>query len=544
MRHETDILAAVDHAGGWTNVPAAAAGGTPSERATREADTAVGVILAAGIGSRLRPMTNHKPKCLVKSAGKPILQYQIDAYIQAGVREIVILVGYEGRAIADYCKHIRDVSIRIVENAEYETTNNMYSLHLVRGYVRGRGFILNNADLVVDPSLVRRLLQCPGDDAVAVDTTTYIDESMKVALGADGYIRDISKAVPPALSHGCSIDFYKFSAASGEVLFDEIARIVEVEGSLHEWTEVAMQRLFQSGRLDFRPCDIAGLAWVEVDNYEDLALADRMFSGFDQALEAIDTFVFDLDGTLYIGRQPVEGAAGVVRALQEQGKNVYFVSNNSSGTADHYVERLAAMGIRTDTSHVILSSDAMAAWLHRNAVRRIHVLGTQAFRQRLADDGFDVDSADPEYLVVGYDTELDYAKLASACRLINRGVDILATHSDIFCPTESGPIPDIGAMLQMIQATTGRSPKKVFGKPDESMVRLLQERAGLDLGRTLVVGDRLHTDIAMARSAGARSLLVLSGETGRDQLEESAMQPDFVLRSVQEIAPPVRGGPR
>src|SRR5690606_12585553 len=134
-----------------------------------------------------------------------------------------------------------------------------------------------------------------------------------------------------------------------------------------------------------------------------------------------------------------------------------------------------------------LSSDALAVWLNRNAVRRIHVLGTKAFRQRLADDGFDVDCADPEYLVVGYDTELDYAKLTSACQLINRGVDILATHSDIFCPTESGPIPDIGAMLQMIQATTGRAPKKIFGKPDESMIQLLQERAAADLGRTLVV---------------------------------------------------------
>jgi HAD superfamily hydrolase (TIGR01450 family) len=535
MQHEDVLPASLEpaYSPAWSCPPVPAG----AFRAATGAGTAapVGVILAAGIGSRLRPMTNHKPKCLVQSAGKALLQYQIDAYVEAGVGEIVILVGYESAAIVDYCKHIRGVSIRIVENAEYETTNNMYSLHLVREHLRGRSFVLNNADLAVDRSVVRRLLEVPGENAVAVDTSVYIDESMKVAVGEDGRIRDISKAIRPESAHGCSIDFYKFSAAAGEVLFDEIARIIEVEGSVREWTEVAMQRLFQAGRLDFRACDIAGLEWVEVDNYEDLALADRTFSGFDAVLDEIDTFVFDLDGTVYVGDRPVEGAARVIGHLQELGKSVYFASNNSSASSADYVARLAAMGIRVGASQIILSSDAMVAWLHRHGVRRIHVLGTRSFRARLAAEGFEVGAADPEYVVVGYDTELDYAKLVAACRLINRGVDILATHMDTFCPTEAGPIPDIGAMLEMIRATTGRVPKKVFGKPDESMILLLQDRTGADPRRTLVVGDRLHTDIAMARAAGVRSLLVLSGETSRDQLDGCQQLPDHVLRSIHDI---------
>ena len=495
----------------------------------------IGVILAAGIGSRLRPMTNHKPKCMVKCAGKPLLQYQIDAYVAAGITDIVIVVGYEAQAIVDYCKHLKHVSIRIVDNAEYETTNNMYSLHLVREHLRGRPFILNNADLAVDEQMVRRLLDFACADAVAVDTSLYMDESMKVTIDGEGLIRDIAKGIPANAAFGCSIDFYKFSAQAGNVLFAEIARIVEGEGLLREWTEVAMQRLFQAGHLDFRPCDIAGLNWVEVDNYDDLALADRKFSGFDDALDHIDTFVFDLDGTLYVGNEAVEGAAVTLEALQRQGKQIFFISNNSSGTADGYVDRLARMNIEAAPSQVILSSDALIAWLHRQGVQNLHVLGTEAFRRRLAEEGFNPSAEDPEYVVIGYDTELDYAKLVAACRLVNRGVDILATHSDLFCPTEAGPIPDIGALLEMIRITTGRSPKQVFGKPHESMILLLRQRAEVNLARTLVIGDRLHTDIAMARNAGTRSLLVLSGETTRDQLDHADILPDHVLKSIKDI---------
>lgn len=535
--HDDDALVAPGPAGlttvaGFTALEAQSPdpGGAPAQ-------TTVGVILAAGIGSRLRPMTNHQPKCLVKSAGRALLQYQIDAYVEAGIRELLIVVGYESAAIVNYCKHIRGVSIRIVENAEYETTNNMYSLYLLRDHLRGRDFILNNADLVVDRSLVRRLLQFPAANAVAVDTSVYLEESMKVAVDAGGRIVDISKGIPATAAHGCSIDFYKFSAAAGEVMFGEIRRIVEGEGLLREWTEVAMQRLFQARRLDFRPCDIAGLDWVEVDNYDDLALADRKFSGFNAALGEMDSFVFDLDGTLYVGNRPVDGAAEVVHRLKELGKKVFFVSNNSSSTADHYVRRLGSMGIEVEEGQIILSSDALAAWLREHGVRKLHVLGTRAFRGRLAAEGFEVESDDPEYVVVGYDTELDYGKLVAACRHIHRGVDILATHHDMFCPTEAGPIPDIGALLEMIRATTGQVPRKIFGKPDEAIILLLRQRTGIDPRRTLVIGDRLHTDVAMARAAGARSLLVLSGETTRDQLDRCERPPDYVLPSVRDILP-------
>src|SRR5690606_33305808 len=134
-----------------------------------------------------------------------------------------------------------------------------------------------------------------------------------------------------------------------------------------------------------------------------------------------------------------------------------------------------------------------------------------------------------------------------ACKYINSGVDILATHEDVFCPSESGPIPDAGALLEMLHATTGKKSKHAFGKPSISLVRPLVDAGLIDPHRTLVVGDRLHTDILMAKNLNALSLLVLSGETTREHLETCEVYPDFVLNSIADIyvgickEPKVRG---
>lgn len=492
----------------------------------------IGVILAAGVGSRLRPMTNTKPKCLVTTAGKAILQYQIDAYQLAGIDTIIIVVGYEGAAIRDYCKHIKDLDIIIVENVDYEDTNNMYSLHLTRMHVAGRPFILNNADLSIDPVIVNRLLDSPFDNAIAVDRSLYNAESMKVSVNEAGLITNIAKTIAKADAYACSIDFYKFSAQASEIFFAEINTIIEGNGNRKDWTEVAMQQLFQSGRMDFQPCDITGAKWVEIDNYADLAQSDRLFSGLDEKIDHIDNFVFDLDGTLYVGSQPVEGASQAITGLRQQGKQVFFVSNNSSKNKQDYVSRLEKMGIPAQQEDIVLSTDAVVSWLNRRRVEKIHVLGTNSLKKTLLDEGFNIDSADPEFVVIGYDTELSYKKLITACKYINEGTDILATHMDMFCPSEIGPIPDIGATLEMIRLTTGKVPFKVFGKPGRDMIKPLVERFDLDLTRTVVIGDRLHTDIAMAHETGCLSLLVLTGETAREQLEGASVKPTFVLDSV------------
>jgi len=495
----------------------------------------IGVILAAGIGSRLRPLTNTKPKCLVQSAGRPILQYQIDSYVHAGIDEIIIVVGYEGQAVRDYCKHIKGITITIVENTDYEATNNMYSLYLTMPLVLGRSFVLNNADLCIDRGVVERLILHPSSDAVAVSVGAYSDESMKVIIGADGMITDISKQISRPDAYGCSIDFYKLSAEGGAVLFEEVRRVIEVEKNLKDWSEVAMQRLFSTGRLACKSCDVSDLSWVEVDNYEDLAESDRVFSQLGNVLAQVDTVILDLDGTVYVGESIIPGAPEAIAELRKRGKKVFFVSNNSSKNKNEYISRLAGFGICAGLNDLCLSTDALVDFLLAEAVGSVYVLGTSALAESIACNGIDTEGDSPEYVIVGYDTDLTYSKLERACKYINSGVDILATHGDIFCPSENGPIPDAGALLEMLRVTTGIRPAHTFGKPSVNLLKPLIEVGAINPHRTLVVGDRLHTDLLMARDLEAFGLLVLSGETTRENLEACEVRPDFVLNSIADI---------
>lgn len=495
----------------------------------------VGVILAAGVGSRLRPMTNTLPKCMVRTANKPILQYQIDAYRLAGVKDLVIVVGYEGQAVKNYCKHIKDIKITVIENEDYENSNNMFSFYLARNAIGHRPYILNNGDVAIDPSIINIMLHSDAPSAVAVDTSQFMDESMKVVINNSGFICDISKKITSAQSCGCSIDFYKFSLDDGQKFINKVVSIIENERNVKDWTEVALQRAFQSQELLFSIVDVAGLDWVEIDNYDDLAISDRKFSGFDLQIASIRVVFLDLDGTVYVGGNVLPGVREAIAVLRQSGKKIYFLSNNSSRNKEDYVAKLASMGVQASQDEIILSSDAVLSYLKYENIQKVHILGTNSLKKTFLDAGFQIDAPDPEFVVVGYDTELDYKKLIAACAYINNGVNMIATHCDAFCPSELGPIPDIGALIEMLRVTTGKKPLRFFGKPDPIMVRDIISRLGLDASTILFVGDRLHTDIQMAKNTGARSLLVLSGETTRDICQEHPVEPDYILRSLAEI---------
>lgn len=495
-----------------------------------------GIILAAGIGSRLRPMTNAKPKCLVTSAGKTILQYQLDAYRKAGVKNIAIVVGYEGNAIVDYCKHIKDIEIEIIENDIYEDTNNMYSLYLARDYLKDSDFILNNADLTIDENIVKLMIEDERKDLIAVDKGLYNEESMKISVkeGAN-YISDISKKITEGNSVGCSIDFYKFSMKSGAIFFNEIVKIIEEERNLKDWTEVAMQRLFMSQILEFQPIDISGLSWVEIDNYEDLASSDSIFSQKEKKILDYEHFCFDLDGTVYVGGDLVEGAVEKINYLVSLKKKISFISNNSSKNKSEYVRKLTGIGIGCSESNITLSTDSVIKFLKENDVKKVYVLGTIALERALLDEGFELSEEHAEYVVVGYDTELTYKKLVIASSLINRSIDYVATHCDMFCPSENGPIPDAGALIELLVCTTGVRPVKIFGKPLASMIIDVCNLKGITLEDTVMIGDRLYTDIKLAENANISSVLVLSGETSRDQVEYSEIRPTYILNSIADI---------
>jgi HAD superfamily hydrolase (TIGR01457 family) len=246
-------------------------------------------------------------------------------------------------------------------------------------------------------------------------------------------------------------------------------------------------------------------------------------------LDRYDSFLFDLDGVLYRGTQPVEGAPEALRALRDAGKRVAFVTNNSARRPEIVAERLRSVGVEADASEVETSAMATADLLGRRGIATAFVVGEEGVRSALTESGIAVLDGEPdraEVVVVGFDTTADYAKLRTACILVERGAALVATNGDGSFPAADGTRwPGAGALLAAIVATTDAEPE-VVGKPNAPLFLAALERAGG--GRPLVVGDRLDTDIAGAAALGWDCLLVLTGISTREEADASPMRPTFV----------------
>jgi len=231
------------------------------------------LILAAGMGTRLRPLTDKIPKCLVPVNGVPIIAKQIENLIDNGIREIYIVSGYKSDILESVLKGSYPF-VNIVLNANYGETNNMYSAYLTRDVLYGNEFILMNGDVFFDESVISELLKPMYLNSIVVEKGVYNDESMKVRVDNTNRIVEISKKIPEILAYGVSIDVYKFSAEASKSFFEKIREIVEVHGKLNEWTEVALNEILS--KVKFEPCPLKG-RWVEIDNYEDLKFAEEIF---------------------------------------------------------------------------------------------------------------------------------------------------------------------------------------------------------------------------------------------------------------------------
>ncbi|GHV66169.1 hypothetical protein AGMMS49928_00200 [Spirochaetia bacterium] len=496
------------------------------------------VILAAGIASRLRPLTTNRPKCMVRVCNKPLLEYQLDAYRRANVKDIYIVAGYEAQAIRDYCNRIADLNIHVIESVDYKTTNNMYSLYLTRDYVKNEAFILNNADLIIDGNMVNMMVQDTHPDLIMVDTSQYNDESMKIRVNENGDIIDISKKISEQDAYGCSIDYYKFSSRTSKILFDTIEDIIENQKNRNQWTEVALQLLLQNQAIKMQPINTNRLPWVEIDNYADLSIADALFSDIDANLKNIELLFLDLDGTVYLGNTIIDGSREFIEKMKKAGKSIYFLSNNSSKDKKQYVEKLKMFNIEAKEDNIILSTDGLVHYLNEKGIKSVYVVGTEALVAMIENSGISVSDVNPEYVIVGYDTELTYEKLAKAGLFINRGIEVLATHCDMVCPTPEGAIPDAGSMLKLLEAATGKTPKEIFGKPHASMIYHILEKNGIQPKHAAMIGDRMYTDMKLAENAGIKSILVLSGETTRDDVQEADIHIDLIVPSLRALLPP------
>jgi 4-nitrophenyl phosphatase len=248
-----------------------------------------------------------------------------------------------------------------------------------------------------------------------------------------------------------------------------------------------------------------------------------------------------MDGVIYRGEHALPGAADLFPALQWAGVSVILVTNNSQRTAAGVVRKLEPMGIRVRTESILTSSMATARWLHEQAPEgaQVYIVGAADLAKVVLEQpGFTMDAESPDFVVVGLDTEVTYAKLRTAGLAILRGARFVATNLDASLPMEGGEIwPGAGAIVAAIQTTTGHPPDIVLGKPEPAMFLQALEILGLPREQVLVVGDRAETDILAGKRAGLPTALVLTGITRADEVAglPDEMRPDYVFNNLEEL---------
>ena len=251
-------------------------------------------------------------------------------------------------------------------------------------------------------------------------------------------------------------------------------------------------------------------------------------------------YIFDMDGTIYLGGQPFDFAVRFINNLRNSGRKVLFFTNNASHTDEFYLAKLNLLGFGATADEIMTSGDVTAEYLNRHrAGKSVYLVGVQ----ELIDDYYkkginlvdgDVEKAD--IVVTSFDTTLTYKKLDDACRLIRNGAEFLSTHPDFNCPTETGFIPDSGAITAFVTASTGKTPT-YFGKPYKETIEMIGEATGFDRDEMCIFGDRLYTDIALGKKFGVTSVLVLSGETQPADVDAAAEadKPDFVFDCLDNV---------
>jgi 4-nitrophenyl phosphatase len=262
----------------------------------------------------------------------------------------------------------------------------------------------------------------------------------------------------------------------------------------------------------------------------------------DRRLASVRALLVDLDGVVYHGDRPIPGAADFFQSVRRAGPPFLLITNNSTLGPSQYVEKLAQMGIDVAEDEVLGSAAATAQYLGHAAPAgaRVFVVGEDGLRSAIVEAGFELADRDVQFVVVGLDRELDYAKLTRAVRLVSEGAAFVGPNPDTTLPMPDGIIPGAGALHAAITAATGVTPL-VIGKPEPTLLLMGIERLGCAPADAAIIGDRLDTDIVGGSRAGLTTILVLTGVSTREDVARSPLKPDFVfddLSAVGRALPP------
>ena len=253
-------------------------------------------------------------------------------------------------------------------------------------------------------------------------------------------------------------------------------------------------------------------------------------------LAPVRCFLLDMDGTFYLGDRLIDGSLDFLAALERTGRTARFLTNNSSKSASVYAKKLERMGVDARYRDVISSAHAAAHYCMKTFPgKKCYLLGNPMLREELLAMGMNLTEEDADYVLVAFDTTLDYQKMCVVCDYIREGKPYIATHPDFNCPTETGFIPDMGAIMAFIEASTGRKADVILGKPYRGIVDEALSRTGFALGEMAMVGDRLYTDVATGVNHGMLGILVLSGEATMEDVKTSEVKPDLIFGRLADM---------
>jgi NagD protein len=248
-------------------------------------------------------------------------------------------------------------------------------------------------------------------------------------------------------------------------------------------------------------------------------------------------WLFDLDGTIYLGERLIPGADATIAALRAAGRRVAFLSNKPLQTRTEYAAKLTRLGVPAAPDDVINSSLVLARYLRdRDPGAPVFVIGEPPMREEMAAHGFEVRPDERvRWVVIAFDRTFDYAKLNVALQAVRQGARLIATNPDRTCPVEGGEIPDCAGMIAAVEAVTDRKVEAIVGKPSPIILEVALAALGVPARDAAIVGDRIETDIVMGRRLGLGTVLVLSGVTRADDPRIAAIAPDHVVGSVRDL---------
>ncbi|MFW6015590.1 MAG: HAD-IIA family hydrolase [bacterium] len=256
-------------------------------------------------------------------------------------------------------------------------------------------------------------------------------------------------------------------------------------------------------------------------------------------IDNYDSFIFDLDGTIYLSDRLIKGAKEVINYINSVKKDYVFLTNKPLATKKEYSSKLTQMGIKTTEENIITSSYVTAQYLkEKSPGAKCYIIGEEALKYELIEAGLIVTNnlKEVDYLIASFDRRFNYNKLNNALQLIKKGVKFVATNPDKTCPVEGGEIPDTAGMIGAIEGTSGKKVEKIFGKPSKEIITIAINKMNVkDLKKCLMIGDRIETDIIMGIENGLSTALVLSGVSNKCDYINSNLEPDHILKSVYDL---------